>query len=144
MTLRRQPSQCVNIEITAEIIKITIIDMPQAALGSWLDSESNYRLTVQKVQQAQDGADYASSQYEKYSTALQQAQQTLNTINSQNAAEKSGLIDERALIIEIMQMIGAPRRERRRGAKRGGRVARLLPSAALPGRKFAASAGPCT
>ena len=81
--------------------------MPQAALGSWLDSESNYRLTVQKVQQAQDGADYASSQYEKYSTALQQAQQTLNTINSQNAAEKKGLLDERALIIEIMQMIGA-------------------------------------
>ena len=62
----------------------------QNALGTWLDSESNYRLTVQKVEQAQDGADYARNQYEKYNTALQEAQHTLNTINMAAGAQNRG------------------------------------------------------
>ena len=78
----------------------------QAALGSWLDSESSFRLTVEKAKEATDGADYARQQYEKYSTAYQTAKETLDQILKQNADERNGLLDERDLIKQIMRMIG--------------------------------------
>ena len=79
----------------------------QAALGAWLDSESSYRLTVEKAKEATDGADYARQQFEKYNTAYLDAKKTLDEINKQNAEERSGLMDERDLIKQIMVMIGA-------------------------------------
>ena len=78
----------------------------QAALSSWLDSESSYRLTVEKAKEATDGADYARQQYEKYNTAYLDAKKTLDSINDQNADERNGLVDERDLIKQIMVMIG--------------------------------------
>jgi len=78
----------------------------QAALASWLDSESSFRLTVEKAKEADDGAKYAREQYEKYSTAYKSAKSTLDTILKQNAEERNGLLDERELIKEIMRMIG--------------------------------------
>jgi hypothetical protein len=80
---------------------------PQSALGAWLDSESSYRLTVEKAEEATEGADYARNQYEKYNTAYLDAKKTLDQINKQNAEERSGLMDERDLIKQIMVMIGA-------------------------------------
>jgi hypothetical protein len=79
---------------------------PQSALGAWLDSESSYRLTVEKAEEATEGADYARNQYEKYNTAYLDAKKTLDQINKQNAEERSGLMDERDLIKQIMVMIG--------------------------------------
>jgi len=76
------------------------------ALQSWLDSESDFRLTAQRAKEAEDGASYAREQYEKYNTAYKDAKKTLDTINAQNADERSGLLDERELIKEIMRMIG--------------------------------------
>jgi len=78
----------------------------KAALSSWLDSESSYRLTVEKAKEATDGAEYARQQYEKYNTAYLDAKKTLDAINKQNVEERNGLIDERDLIKEIMVMIG--------------------------------------
>lgn len=37
-------------------------------MSSWLDSESNYRLTVEQVKEAKKGASYASNEYEKWET----------------------------------------------------------------------------
>ena len=81
----------------------------QAALGAWLDSESSYRLTVEKAKEATDGADYARQQFEKYNTAYLDAKKTLDQINKQNAEERNGLLDERQLIKDIMRMIGKMR-----------------------------------
>ena len=81
----------------------------QAALGAWLDSESSYRLTVEKAKEATDGADYARQQFEKYNTAYLDAKKTYDSILAQNAEERSGLLDERELIKQIMVMIGERR-----------------------------------
>jgi len=78
----------------------------QAALSSWLDSESNYRLTVQKAIDADNGAKYAEEQYEKYNTGYNGATKTYNTIRASTAAERQDLLDERNLIKQIMVMIG--------------------------------------
>jgi len=78
----------------------------KAALEAWLDSESEYRLTVSRQQQAQDGADYAQQQYEKYDTAYKTAKETKDRSNAQNVEELAGLQSERDLILQIMQMIG--------------------------------------
>jgi hypothetical protein len=80
----------------------------QAALAAWLDSESNFRLTVEKAKEATDGAAYAREQYEKYHTAYLSAKSTYDSILAQNAEERNGLLDERELIKEIMRMIGPP------------------------------------
>jgi hypothetical protein len=78
----------------------------QSALAAWLDSESNFRLTVEKAKEATDGADYARQQYEKYHTAYLSAKSVYDSILAQNAEERNGLLDERELIKEIMRMIG--------------------------------------
>jgi alkylhydroperoxidase/carboxymuconolactone decarboxylase family protein YurZ len=78
----------------------------KAALASWLDSESNYRLTVEKAKEATEGADYARQQYEKFNTAYKDAKRTLDRILAQNAEERASLLDERELIKQIMRMIG--------------------------------------
>jgi len=78
----------------------------KAALAAWLDSESNFRLTVEKAKEATEGADYARQMYEKYNTAYKDAKKTYDSILEQNAEERNGLLDERELIKEIMRMIG--------------------------------------
>ncbi len=82
------------------------MNVMQAALAAWLDSESNFRLTVEKAKEATEGADYARQQYEKFNTAYKDAKRTLDSILAQNAEERASLLDERELIKEIMRMIG--------------------------------------
>jgi len=93
-------------ELALNISNGKINEELKAALGSWLDSESSYRLTVEKAKEATEGADYARNQYEKYNTAYLDAKKTLDQINKQTAEERSGLLDERDLIKQIMVMIG--------------------------------------
>ena len=81
----------------------------QSSLGAWLDSESSFRLTVEKAKEATEGSDYARNQYEKFHTAYLDAKKTLDQINKQNAEERNGLLDERQLIKDIMRMIGKMR-----------------------------------
>ncbi len=90
----------------------------QAALGAWLDSESQYRLTVEKTKEADEGSRYAQQQYEKYHTAYTAARTVSDGIARSNAVELADLLDERDLIKEIMRMIGAAR-VRSRIAMRG-------------------------
>jgi hypothetical protein len=93
-------------ELALNISNGKLGDEFKQALASWLDSESTFRLTVEKAQEAKDGAAYAREQYEKYSTAYKSAKSTLDQILKQNAEERNGLLDERELIKEIMRMIG--------------------------------------
>ena len=78
----------------------------QASLSAWLDSESDYRLTVQKTTEAEEGSKYAEKQYEKYNTAYKDARSTADTLKQETASEIASLLDERELIKEIMRMIG--------------------------------------
>jgi len=93
-------------ELALNISNGKINEELKSSLGAWLDSESSYRLTVEKAKEATEGADYARNQYEKYNTAYLDAKKTLDQINKQNAEERNGLLDERDLIKEIMVMIG--------------------------------------
>jgi len=93
-------------ELALNISNGKINEEYKAALGAWLDSESSYRLTVEKAKEASDGADYSRQQFEKYNTAYLDAKKTLDSILAQNAEERSGLLDERELIKQIMVMIG--------------------------------------
>jgi hypothetical protein len=95
--------------ISSPFRRIHLTSSRQAALGSWLDSESSYRLTVEKAKEATEGSEYARNQYEKFHTAYLDAKRTLDEINKQNAEERKGLLDERDLIKEIMRMIGKMR-----------------------------------
>jgi vacuolar-type H+-ATPase subunit I/STV1 len=76
------------------------------ALKAWLDSESDYRLTVQKAKDAKQGSEYAEQQYEKYNTAYNDATKAAQTLRNQNNAERQSLVDEQNLIQEIMRLVG--------------------------------------
>ena len=81
-------------------------------MQAWLDSQSTYQLSLQKAKQAADAAAYASQQVEKLNSALSTAQSSLDAVTAQTADEKNGVLDERALIKELMTNVGAaPLRE---------------------------------
>jgi hypothetical protein len=79
------------------------------ALQSWLDSESTYRLTVEKSKEAAEGATFARNEYEKWSDANKQAKKDLVATLARHAAERQELADERGLIKVIMRLIGESR-----------------------------------
>jgi len=64
------------------------------ALKAWLDSESDYRLTVEKAKDAHKGSEYAQQQYEKYNTAFNDASKAAQILRTQNNAERQSLVDE--------------------------------------------------
>jgi len=76
------------------------------ALKAWLDSESDYRLTVEKAKDAHKGSEYAQQQYEKYNTAFNDASKAAQNLRTQNNAERQSLVDEQNLIQEIMRLVG--------------------------------------
>ena len=75
-------------------------------MQAWLDSQSTYQLSLQKAKQAADAAAYASQQVEKLNSALTTAQSSLDAVTAQTADEKNGVLDERALIKELMSNVG--------------------------------------
>ena len=79
------------------------------ALQSWLDSESTYRLTVEKSKEATEGATFARNEYEKWSDANKQAKKDLVATLARHAAERQEIADERGLIKVIMRLIGESR-----------------------------------
>lgn len=72
----------------------------------WLDSESTYRLTVEKAKEAKEGADFAENEYEKWHDAHKQAARDLAVTLARHEEERKALADERELIKQIMRYIG--------------------------------------
>ena len=73
---------------------------------SWLDSESTYRLTVEKAKEATEGATFARNEYEKWHDANKQAKKDLAVTLARHEEERKALADERELIKMIMRYIG--------------------------------------
>ena len=73
---------------------------------SWLQSESTYRLTVEKAKEAKQGAGFAENEYEKWKDANQQAKKDLEVTLARHAQERLELADERKIIKMIMRYIG--------------------------------------
>jgi hypothetical protein len=73
---------------------------------SWLDSESTYRLTVEKAKEATEGATFARNEYEKWSNAWKDAKKALAETLKRHDIDRAALADERKLIKMIMRMIG--------------------------------------
>merc|ERR1712159_587928 len=77
-----------------------------AAMSAWLTAESNYRLTVEKMQDAREGSSFAEAEYEKWKDAHRKAKADLEATLARHEAERQSLLDERELIKQIMRYIG--------------------------------------
>jgi len=53
-------------ELSANITMGRVSKEWAEAMGAWLNSESEYRLTVEKAKDAKDGAAFAQNEYEKW------------------------------------------------------------------------------
>ena len=93
-------------ELSANITMGKVSDEWKQALSSWLDSESTYRLTIEKAKEAREGADFARNEYEKWNTAYKQAKKDYDDTLARHAAERQDILDERELIKEIMRLLG--------------------------------------
>ena len=93
-------------ELSANITMGKVSKEWKDALGSWLDSESKYRLTVEKNKEAKEGSEYARNEFEKWRTAYKKAKSDLAELLERHAEEKQDLLNERELIKEIMRYIG--------------------------------------
>ena len=78
----------------------------QAALSSWLDSESSYRLEVEKQKEAEEGAAFARSEYEKWFSTVKKTKERLASMEATYPEEKQSIADERALLKEILRLLG--------------------------------------
>jgi len=77
-----------------------------AAMESWLDSESTYRLRIEQTKEASNGLNFAQQQYEKYRQAQKEAKANYLSGLKSHDLERQDLIGERELIKEIMRFIG--------------------------------------
>jgi len=93
-------------ELSANITMGKVTKEWNDALSGWLDSESKYRLTVEKAKEAKAGSEFARNDYEKWNTAYKKAQQDLAATLALHNAERQDLLDEREIIKEIMRYIG--------------------------------------
>ena len=121
-------------ELSANITMGKVSKEWHDALGAWLDSESQYRLTVEQVKDARkvlilsrcflcalarkstfssstppfshQGAQFSRDEYEKWKTAYERAKEDLEATLARHAEERKNLLDERELIREIMRYIG--------------------------------------
>jgi len=93
-------------ELAANITMGKVTKEWKAALSTWMDAESTYRLTIEKAKEATEGASFARSEYEKWLTANKQAVKALAAIKTRHEEEKKDLDLERELIKEIMRLIG--------------------------------------
>merc|ERR1719487_2360182 len=93
-------------ELSANITMGKVTKEWKDALSTWLDAESKYRLTVEKVKEARQGGQFARDNYEKWQTAYKRAKEDLEATISRHNEEPQTLLDERELIKEIMRYIG--------------------------------------
>jgi len=81
-------------ELSANITMGKVTKEWNDALSGWLDSESKYRLTVEKAKEAKAGSEFARNDYEKWNTAYKKAKQDLvmryiGVLHDVKATEKS-------------------------------------------------------
>ena len=93
-------------ELSANITMGRVSKEWKEAMEGWLDSESEYRLTVEKAKEAAQGADFAENEYEKWQDAHKMAARDLEVTLARHAEERQALADERELIKQIMRYIG--------------------------------------
>merc|ERR1719504_339259 len=93
-------------ELSANITMGKVTKEWKDPLSTWLDAESKYRLTVEKMQEARQGGQFARDNYEKWQTAYKRAKEDLEATISRHNEERQNLLDERELIKEIMRYIG--------------------------------------
>jgi len=93
-------------ELSANITMGKVTKAWTAAMSAWLTAESNYRLTVEKMQDAREGSSFAEAEYEKWKDAHRKAKADLEATLARHEAERQSLLDERELIKQIMRYIG--------------------------------------
>mmetsp|Transcript_25687 Transcript_25687/g.51451 ORF Transcript_25687/g.51451 Transcript_25687/m.51451 type:complete len:258 (-) Transcript_25687:123-896(-) len=89
-------------ELSANITMGKVTAEWKKAMETWLDSESTYRLTIEKSKEATEGASFARSEYEKWAEAHKAAKSALATIVKRHGEERKNLDLERELIKESM------------------------------------------
>jgi len=93
-------------ELSANITMGKVTTEFKEAMSGWLDSESTYRLTVEKAKEAAEGSTFARNEYEKWHDAHKAAQKSLEETLARHAVERDSLTSERELIKVIMRLIG--------------------------------------
>ena len=93
-------------ELSANITMGKVTKEWEEAMSSWLEAESNYRLTVEKMQDAREGSSYAEAEYEKWKVAYKKAKSDLAATLARHAEERKDLLDEREVIKQIMRYLG--------------------------------------
>jgi len=93
-------------ELSANITMGRVTKEWEEAMSSWLDAESNYRLTVEKMQDARDGSSYAEEEYEKWKDAYKKAKEDLEATLARHQEERQDLLEEREVIKQIMRYLG--------------------------------------
>jgi len=93
-------------ELSANITMGRVTKEWAEAMSSWLEAESNYRLTVEKMQDARDGGKFAQAEYEKWKTAYKKAKADLDITLARHEEERKNLFEEREVIKQIMRYIG--------------------------------------
>ncbi len=93
-------------ELSANITMGRVAKEWKEAMEAWLTAESNYRLTVEKMQDAREGSNFAQEEYEKWKTAYKKAKSDLDATLARHEAERQSLLQERELIKMIMRYIG--------------------------------------
>ena len=75
-------------------------------LKAWLDAESAYRLQLEKKKEAEEGAKFARDRYEKWAETVKSTQARYDKMTTDYGKEKEDIADQRALIKEILRMLG--------------------------------------
>jgi hypothetical protein len=78
----------------------------QAALHSWLDGESAYRLEIEKKAEAEKGATFAREAYEKWKAATLDTKKRLDAMEERYPKEKADIEAEKEIIKTIMRYLG--------------------------------------
>ena len=93
-------------ELSANITMGRVTKEWKEAMEGWLDSEAEFRLTVEKARDAKKGSSFAQDAYEKWHDANKQAKKDLAVTLARHEEERKALADERELIKMIMRYIG--------------------------------------
>ena len=91
-------------ELSANITMGKVSKEWHDALSAWLDSESQYRLTVEQVKDAQKGAGFSQDEYEKWKTAYKRAKEDLEATLARHEEERKNLLDERSATSPVEQL----------------------------------------
>jgi hypothetical protein len=78
----------------------------EAAAKASMDAEAEYRLQLSKIKQAKEGGAFARGEYEKWAAVLKDLQNEIAVNEAGHAQEKIDVSAERALINEVLRLIG--------------------------------------